>query len=50
MEGTITGEHGIGLSLRDMLIEEVGSAGVEMMRTVCIQEPTYIDIANQEVI
>lgn len=36
MEGTITGEHGIGLSLRDMLPEEVGSAGVDMMRNVCI--------------
>ncbi|KAF2203993.1 D-lactate dehydrogenase [Delitschia confertaspora ATCC 74209] len=34
MEGTITGEHGIGLSLRDMLIEEVGHAGVDMMRKV----------------
>lgn len=34
MEGTITGEHGVGLSLRDMLIEEVGGAGVDMMRNV----------------
>lgn len=36
MEGTITGEHGIGLSLRDMLLEEVGNAGVDMMRNVCM--------------
>ncbi|PVI00773.1 D-lactate dehydrogenase [Periconia macrospinosa] len=34
MEGTITGEHGVGLSLRDMLIEEVGSGGVDMMRNI----------------
>jgi D-lactate dehydrogenase (cytochrome) len=34
MEGTITGEHGIGLSLRDMLQEEIGLAGVDMMRRV----------------
>jgi D-lactate dehydrogenase (cytochrome) len=34
MEGTITGEHGIGLSLRDMLQEEIGVAGVDMTRKV----------------
>jgi len=34
MEGTITGEHGIGLSLRDMLLEEIGTAGVDMTRKV----------------
>jgi D-lactate dehydrogenase (cytochrome) len=34
MEGTITGEHGIGLSLRDMLQEEIGLAGVDMTRRV----------------
>lgn len=50
MEGTITGEHGIGLSLRDMLVEEVGSAGVDMMRNVCIQTPSCIETTNQEVI
>jgi D-lactate dehydrogenase (cytochrome) len=34
MEGTITGEHGIGLSLRDMLQEEIGLTGVDMTRRV----------------
>jgi D-lactate dehydrogenase (cytochrome) len=34
MEGTITGEHGIGLPLRDMLIEEIGNSGVDMTRGV----------------
>ncbi|KAL8713873.1 MAG: hypothetical protein Q9220_002019 [cf. Caloplaca sp. 1 TL-2023] len=34
LEGTITGEHGIGLDLRDMLVEEVGDTTVAMMRRV----------------
>lgn len=34
LEGTITGEHGVGLKLRDMLVEEVGQAGVGIMRAV----------------
>jgi len=38
MEGTITGEHGIGLSLRDMLVEEVGQSGVDFMRKVYLQD------------
>ena len=34
MEGTITGEHGIGLNLRDMLQMELGENAVDMMRKV----------------
>jgi D-lactate dehydrogenase (cytochrome) len=34
MEGTITGEHGIGLLLRDMLEVELGINAVDMMRKV----------------
>ncbi|KAH7093335.1 hypothetical protein FB567DRAFT_557307 [Paraphoma chrysanthemicola] len=34
LEGTVTGEHGVGLELRGVLEEEVGSAGVEVMRAV----------------
>lgn len=34
MEGTITGEHGIGLYLRDVLQEEVGVNAIDMMRKV----------------
>ena len=34
LQGTITGEHGIGLKLRDMLVEEVGKEAVDMMRKV----------------
>ena len=34
MEGTVTGEHGIGLNLRDMLEAELGENAVDMMRKV----------------
>ena len=34
MEGTVTGEHGVGLKLRDALIDEIGQSAVDMMRTV----------------
>lgn len=34
MEGTITGEHGIGLNLRDVLELESGMTAVDMMRKV----------------
>jgi FAD/FMN-containing dehydrogenase len=34
LEGTITGEHGVGLKLRDLLEEEVGAEGVGLMRRV----------------
>jgi D-lactate dehydrogenase (cytochrome) len=34
LEGTITGEHGIGLKLRDLLNEEVGTEGVDAMRKI----------------
>lgn len=34
MDGTVTGEHGIGLMLRDELEEEVGENAIDMMRRV----------------
>lgn len=34
LDGTITGEHGVGLKLRGMLLEEVGEEGVGIMRSV----------------
>ncbi|KAL8758815.1 MAG: hypothetical protein Q9184_003810, partial [Pyrenodesmia sp. 2 TL-2023] len=34
LEGTVTGEHGIGLDLRDMLVEEVGVNSVNMMKAI----------------
>jgi len=35
MEGTCTGEHGIGLVKRDYLPHEVGESTVDAMRKVC---------------
>jgi D-lactate dehydrogenase (cytochrome) len=34
LEGTVTGEHGVGMKLRDALMDEVGSEGVEVMRGI----------------
>lgn len=34
MGGTITGEHGVGLEYRDMVVEELGNGGVDMMRQI----------------
>lgn len=34
MEGTITGEHGIGLEKRDRLIDELGVDSVDTMRRI----------------
>lgn len=34
LEGTITGEHGVGLKLTGLLAEEVGQAGVDVMRKI----------------
>lgn len=34
MEGTVTGEHGIGLEYRDMVVYELGDGAVDAMRQV----------------
>jgi D-lactate dehydrogenase (cytochrome) len=34
LEGTCTGEHGVGLHKMDFLVTEAGSGAVEMMRTI----------------
>lgn len=34
LDGTVTGEHGIGLKLRDGLAQEVGDEAINMMRKV----------------
>ena len=34
LEGTITGEHGVGMKLRDLLVDEVGQGGVDAMRRI----------------
>jgi len=34
LEGTVTGEHGVGLKQRDALVDEVGVEGIDVMRRV----------------
>jgi D-lactate dehydrogenase (cytochrome) len=34
MEGTCTGEHGVGFGKRDYLVEELGTEAVDLMRTL----------------
>lgn len=34
LDGTVTGEHGVGLIKRDYLPQELGRAAVDAMRTV----------------
>lgn len=36
MEGTVTGEHGVGLIKRDYLEHEVGGTTVDAMRKVSV--------------
>ena len=40
MEGTVTGEHGVGLIKRDYLNHELGDSTVDAMRKVCLS-PAY---------
>jgi len=39
MEGTVTGEHGVGLIKRDYLAHELGETTVDVMRHVSRQPP-----------
>ena len=34
LEGTVTGEHGVGLKQRDALVDEVGFEGIDVMRRI----------------
>lgn len=43
MEGTVTGEHGVGLVKRDYLNHELGETTVDAMRKVHIPLPTASD-------
>lgn len=36
MEGTVTGEHGVGLTKRDYLSQELGQTTVDAMRKVSL--------------
>jgi D-lactate dehydrogenase (cytochrome) len=55
MEGTITGEHGIGLEYRDMLCNELGMGYIDTMRQIkmaldplCLLNPDKIFRVNYE--
>jgi D-lactate dehydrogenase (cytochrome) len=34
LDGTCTGEHGVGIGKKEFLIEELGAGTVELMRTI----------------
>ena len=42
LEGTVTGEHGVGLVKRDYLNHEVGETTVDLMRKVYTKPEFYI--------
>lgn len=42
MEGTVTGEHGIGLVKRDYLPHELGETTVDAMRRVIIPSSPFL--------
>ena len=55
MEGTITGEHGIGLENRDMLCNELGMGYIDTMRQIkmaldplCLLNPDKLFRVNYE--
>lgn len=41
MEGTVTGEHGVGLIKRDYLPHELGDSAVDTMRRVSFFHPFF---------
>jgi D-lactate dehydrogenase (cytochrome) len=41
MEGTVTGEHGVGLIKRDYLNHELGESTVDAMRRVGSKVPPF---------
>lgn len=42
MEGTVTGEHGVGLVKRDYLEHELGETTVDAMRRVSEDNPNHL--------
>jgi D-lactate dehydrogenase (cytochrome) len=47
MEGTVTGEHGVGLVKRDYLEHELGVTTIDAMRKVCCPFLGRIGTENQ---
>ena len=50
MEGTVTGEHGVGLIKRDYLPHELDEETVDAMRKVCPHDPLTVMRINDELI
>lgn len=46
MEGTVTGEHGVGLIKRDYLAHEMGETTVDAMRKVSSSVRNLANTAN----
>jgi D-lactate dehydrogenase (cytochrome) len=46
MEGTVTGEHGVGLVKRDYLAHELGETTVDAMRRVSLENLKYLPIST----
>ena len=42
MEGTVTGEHGVGIIKRDYLNHELGEPTVDLMRKVCSSLSSFL--------
>ena len=47
MEGTVTGEHGVGLVKRDYLQKELGVEAVDLMRRVSLTLPLCGEVADR---
>lgn len=45
MEGTVTGEHGVGLVKRDYLEHELGETTVDTMRRVSLPSHAFLFIS-----
>ena len=46
MEGTVTGEHGVGLIKRDYLAHELGESTVDAMRKVSPSHFSFLFIST----
>jgi D-lactate dehydrogenase (cytochrome) len=49
MEGTVTGEHGVGLVKRDYLNHELGETTVDAMRKVLFTSITAVELEADNV-
>jgi len=50
LEGTISGEHGIGLENRDALVEELGETSIDAMRRIKLALDPYMLLNPDKVV